>query len=172
MLRVSAVQAAKAIAANNFVLKEDVKFEGFDDVGEMSMSHTVNVREKGEMSEYEQEFNQLDIWAHLSIGFTGEPPSSYRVFNSILVDWIDDNEASLKKSINPKLISFLKDKFKDLDISDLKEDFDDFIWEDQVDYLPGIDEEDGRLHFSIELVLDVYDEDAEEDSPDESEEDR
>ena len=160
MLRVTAVEAAKLVMAASFVLKNDVKFEDFDDVGNMELSHTVNVRKNGEMSEYEQEFNQLDIWAHLSIGFEGEPPSSYRVLNSIIVDWVDEHEEELKKIINPKLISFLKDKFKDLDVSDLKEDFDDYIWEDQVDYVPGIDEDDGRLHFSIELVLDIEDDEV------------
>jgi hypothetical protein len=160
MLRTSAIEAAKLVVAANFILKNDVKFEGFDDVGEMELSHTVNVRQNGEMSEYEKEFNQLDIWAHLSIGFEGEPPDSYRVFNSILLDWVDEHEAELKKIVNPKLISFLKEKFKDLDVSDLKEDFDDYIWEDQVDYMPGIDDEDGRLHFSIELVLDIEDEEV------------
>ena len=160
MMRVTAVEAAKIVSAASFVLKDDVKFEDFDDVGEMELSHTVNVRKNGELSEYEQEFNQLDIWAHLSIGFEGEPPNSYRVLNSIIVDWVDEHEADLKKIINPKLISFLKDKFKDLDVSDLKEDFDDYIWEDQVDYVPGIDEDDGRLHFSIELVLDIEDDEV------------
>jgi len=169
MLRVSAIQAAKIMSADNFKLKDDVKFESFDDVGEMSMSHTVNVRENGEMSEYEKEYNQLDIWAHVSIGFEGQAPESYRVFNSMLMDWIDSNEDKLKKIINPKLIPYLKGKFKDLDVSDLKEDFDDYIWEDQVDYLPGISEEDNRLHFCIELVLDVYDEDE---NDEENEEDK
>jgi hypothetical protein len=164
MLRVSAIEAAKVVAAANFVLKDDAKLEGFDDVGEVALSRTVNVRENGEMSEYEREYNQLDIWAHISIGFDGEPPDSYRVFNSILMDWVEENEEKLKKIINPKLIPFLKEKFKDLDVSDLKEDFDDYIWEDQVDYVPGISEEDGRLHFSIELVLDVVDDEVEEDS--------
>jgi len=166
MLRVSAIEAAKLVVAANFVLKDDVKFENFDDVGEMELSHTVNVRKNGEMSEYEQEFNQLDIWAHLSIGFDGEIPNSYRVLNSIIVDWIDEHESDLKKIINPKLISFLKEKFESIDVSDLKEDFDDYIWEDQVDYMPGVDEDDGRLHFSIELVLDIEDDGVE---PDEKE---
>ena len=65
---------------------------------------------------------------------------------------------------SPKLIPFLKERFKDLDVSDLKEDFDDYIWEDQVDYIPGISEEDGRLHFSVELVLDVVDDDENKDN--------
>jgi hypothetical protein len=159
MLRVSAIEAAKLVVAASFVLKDDVKFEGFDDVGETELSHTVNVRKNGEMSEYEQEFNQLDIWADLSLGFTGEPPNSYRVFNSMIVDWVDEHEDELKKIINPKLIPFLKEKFPDLDVSDLKEDFDDYIFEDQVDYVAGIDEEDGRLHFCIEMVLDIENED-------------
>ena len=161
MLRVSAVQAAKINAAANFILKDDAKFEGFDDVGELALSRSVNVRDNGEMSEYEQEYNQLDIWASISIGFEGEPPGSYRVFNSIILDWVDENEEKLKKIINSKLIFFLKEKFKDLDVSDLKEDFDDYIWEDQVDYLPGISDDDSRLHFSIELVLDVVDDEDE-----------
>jgi hypothetical protein len=160
MLRVSAIEAAKIVNAANFILGNDIKFEDFIDVGETSLSHTINVRKNGEMTEYEQEFNQLDIWAHLSLSFEGEAPDSYRVLNSIIIDWVDEHEAELKKIINPKLIPFLKDKFVDLDVSDLKEDFDDYLWEDQIDYMPGIDEEDGRLHFSIELVLDIDDDEV------------
>jgi hypothetical protein len=160
MLRTSAIEAAKMIIAANFILGLDVRLEGFDDVGEMSMSHGVNVRGSGEMSEYEQEYNQLDIWAHLSIDFQGELPDSYRVLNSIVLDWVEEHQEELAKIIDPKLIPFLQDKFEDLDVSDLTESFGEFIWEDQTDYNVGIDEDDGRLHFCVELVLDI-----EEDEP-------
>ena len=35
------------------------------------------------------------------------------------------------------------------------EDFDDYIWEDQVDYHPCLDEEKKEIGFTVELVLNV-----------------
>jgi len=159
MLRMSAIEAAKMVCAASFVLGADPRFEGFDDIGEMMLSNMTSLRDSGELSEYEQEYMQLDISAHLSIGYTGELPDSYRVLNSIVLDWIEEHQEDLKNLVNPNLIPFLKDKFKDLDVSDLKEDFDEYIFEDQVDYNVCIDEEEGRLHFCVELVLDIEDED-------------
>jgi hypothetical protein len=82
----------------------------------------------------------------------------------MLQDWVDDHDEDLKKIINPKLIPFLKEHYKDVDVSDLKEDFDDYIWEDQVDYMPEIDEDKKEIRFVVELVLEVEEsEDGDED---------
>jgi len=99
----------------------------------------------------------IEVWAVISLDYTGMPPESYRVINRIIQDWVDDHDSELKKIINPKLSSFLKDNYQDIDISDLNEDFDDYIWEDQVDYLPDIKEKEHKIEVTIELVLDVED---------------
>jgi len=145
------------VTAASFKLR-DPRFEGFEDIGQTALSHKINVRRDGELSEYEDEYNVLDIWAHMSLAYEGEPPESYRVLNSMILDWVEENENKIKEEINPKLKPFLEENLPNLDISDLEEDFDDYIWEEQVDYMPGIDDEDGRLHFFIELVLEIDDE--------------
>lgn len=155
MLRVSAIEMLKRAAEDSFKLS-DVEFEGFEDVGETDLMHSLQIKKDDDISTYEDEFKQLDVWAHFSLKFSGNPPESYRVLNSMIMDWVEENEKSLKKEINPKLISFLKEKFPEIDVSDLKEDFDDYIWEEQVDYMPGIDED--KIHFFVELVLEIDDE--------------
>jgi hypothetical protein len=99
----------------------------------------------------------IEVWALISLEYSGIPPNSYRVINRIIQDWVDEHESELKKIINPKLGSFLKDNYQDIDVSDLNADFDDYIWEDQVDYLPEIKEKDHKIEITIELVLDVED---------------
>lgn len=156
MLRVSSIQAAGIIASRNFSF-EDLKFEGFEDISETSFRHELSVQKEDTLESYEDEFKQLDIWAHMSVAFKGEPPESYRVLNSIVLDYVDDKESEIKKEINPKLKKFLSDQFLEIDVEDLDEIEDDYIWEDQVDYFPGVDPEDNRLHFFIELVLELDD---------------
>lgn len=99
----------------------------------------------------------IEVWALVSLDYTGTPPNGYRVLNRIIQDWVDDHESELKKIINPKLSSFLKENYQDIDISDLNEDFDDYIWEDQVDYLPDVKEKENKIEVTIELVLDIED---------------
>jgi len=156
-MRMSTVQAMKILASSNFKLK-DVKFEGFESLEETKVETT-------EDSE-EDMYAQLDVWANMSIGYEGEPPDTYRVLNATIMDWVEENDDDLKKVINPKLVPFLKERYPDVDVSDLQQDFDDYIWEDQVDYMPEVDEETKTITFSIELVLDIEDSDESDDSDD------
>jgi hypothetical protein len=150
MLRVSEVQAMKYAVANNFKLGS-VTFNDFEDVTELQMKNVVDKDGEQDLDT----INQFDIWANLSIKYEGEVPGSYRVLNSILMDWVDDNEDTLKKIINPSLKKFLQERYKDIDSSELDENFDDFIWEDQVDYIPEINENDKEIDIKIELILDI-----------------
>jgi len=154
-MRLSAVQAMKKIAEEGFKLK-DVKFNDFQNIDESS----VDVDAPGEDSD---EFSaHLDVWANLTVSYKGTPPDSYRVLNSIIMDWVDENEEQLKKEINPELIEYLKDKYPNLDVSDLNEDFDDYIWEDQVDYMPEVEEEENKINFTLELVLEIEEEEEQD----------
>ena len=61
------------------------------------------------------------------------------------------------------IIPFLKEHYKNVDVSDLKQDFDDYIWEDQVDYMPEIDEDKKEIKFSVDMVLEVEEKESDED---------
>lgn len=129
-------------------------------IGEASFARfeKIDIDEEKIQVDNEEDFSvDLEVWAVISLEYTGNPPESYRVINRIVQSWVDDHDAELKKIINPKLKDFLKDNYSDIDLSDLDQDFDDYIWEDQVDYLPDIKEKDKKLEITVELVLDVED---------------
>jgi len=161
MLRTTAVQSMKLLASKNFELGE-VVFKGFDSVEEYESEGTINITRDNFDQQIEHEYNQLDIWAELSISYSGDCPDSYRVINSMIMDWVDDNEDKIKEIVNPELKKFLNDKYPDIDDSDLDTDFDDYIWEDQVDYTPEVDIENKKIDFSVELVLEIADENEDE----------
>lgn len=153
-MKTSVVAAMKEKAAKNLKLK-DVSFVDFEAIDIEEMGATITGSDLEEFS------STVEVSANLKIGYEGDLPDSYRVLNSMLQDWVDDHDEDLKKIINPKLIPFLKEHYKNVDVSDLKQDFDDYIWEDQVDYTPEIDEDKKEVKFSVDLVLEV--EEKEED---------
>jgi len=155
-MKTSVVAAMKEKAAKNLKLKE-VCFVDFDAIDMEEMDATITGSDLEEFSA------TVEISANLKIGYEGDLPDSYRVLNSMLQDWVDDHDADLKKIINPKLIPFLKEHYKNVDVSDLKQDFDDYIWEDQVDYTPEIDEAKKEIKFSVDMVLEVEEIDADDD---------
>lgn len=153
-MRASVVEFMAKKASENFKLKE-AKFIGFDNI---------EIDEENAVENNDEEFSaRLEVWANIEIAYEGEPPDSYRVLNRMLQDWVDDNETQLKKMINPKLSDFLKEKYEGLDLSDLNQDFDDYIWEDQVDYMPDIDEDGKKIQFVVELVLEIEEDEDDED---------
>lgn len=150
-MKYSAVSYMKKVASKNFKLS-DLEFSGFDKVG---------FEEKIEIAPEEEYSADIELWADLSLKYEGTPPDSYRVLNGMIQDWVDDNEDEIKKLVNPNLITFLKEQYKEIDLSELDENFDDFIWEDQVDYMVQVDEKSGRVKFTVELVLEVEEEEKE-----------
>jgi hypothetical protein len=149
----------KKLASENFKIKS-LKFLDFDYIKATEFA-SLSIDEDGEQEEAE-DTHELEVWADMSLSYEGTPPQSYRTLNAMIMDYVDDNEDKIKKEINPKLKSFLEKEYPDVDTSDLDEDFDDYIWEDQVDYLPEINESDKDITFSIELVLDVEDVESED----------
>ena len=155
-MKISVVAAMKEKAAKNFKFK-DVSFVDFESVDLEEMSASITEAELQEFSA------SAEVSANLKIIYDGELPDSYRVLNSMLQDWVEDHDEDLKKVINPKLLPFLEEHYKSVDLSDLKADFDDYIWEDQVDYMPEIDEDKKEIKFTVELVLEVEETDGDED---------
>jgi hypothetical protein len=149
-MRASVVEYMAKKASENFKLK-DASFLGFENI---------KIDEENVVENNDEEFSaDIDVWANISLKFEGELPDSYRVLNRMIQDWVDDHEDELKKMINPKLSDFLKENYKDLDISDLDQDFDDYIWEDQVDYMPDIDKDKRKMDITVELVLEIEEKD-------------
>jgi hypothetical protein len=152
-MRASVVEFMAKKAAENFKLKE-ASFVGFENV---------EVDEKNVVENNDEDFAaDIEVWANISLKYDGTPPESYRVLNRMLQDWVDDHESDLKKMINPKLLEFLKEKYENLNASDLDQDFDDYIWEDQVDYMPEVDEDKKSIQFTVELVLEIEEDDNED----------
>lgn len=151
----STVALMKKIAAKNFRLKK-AKFNNFE---------KIDIDEVKDLPDDEVDdlMAHVEVWANYTIEYDGDPPDSYRVLNAMIQDWVDSHEKELKKEVNPNLIAFLNDQYKYVDTSDLNKDFDDYIWEDQVDYMPEIDEDKNEINFVIELVLDVAEEEQDED---------
>jgi len=159
-MRTTEIQIFKKIASKKFTLK-DVEFIGFNDIGRADITSSIQVTNStSDKSTVVFDADMFDIVCELKLKFSGDAPQSYRVLNSMIMDWVDDNEDSIKKIINPKLIPFLNKEYPDIDTSDLEEDFDDYIWEEQVDYHPEIDEENNEIHFTLELVLNVEEGDS------------
>jgi len=152
MSSLSTLQIMKKIASENFKIK-DLKFLELDTVKAIELSSSVETDDE----EDQEETHQLDVWVDMSLKYEGVPPQSYRTLNAMIMDYVDENEESIKKEVNPKLKDFLNKMYPEVDTSDLDEDFDDYIWEDQVDYMPELDESNNEVRFSIELVLDVED---------------
>lgn len=151
-MNLSVIEAMKLKAAKNFRFK-GIEFAGFEDISTTEIEESL--KNFDTVPEIYEDDEQIDIWANLVLRYEGEPPDSYRVLNSMIMDWVDANDKQIKKILNPELSDFLKDKYPEIDLSDLNEDFDDYIWEDQVDYYPEIDEDDKKINFVIELVLDI-----------------
>jgi hypothetical protein len=164
MSQLTAFQLLAKLSSQNFKLK-DLSFNGFDSIQASEFTSLLVVNSEDD----KESGNTLDIWADFSLAYDGEPPDSYRALNTIIMDWVDNNEDDIKKEVNPHLKEYLTSNFPDIDLSDLDENFDDYIWEDQVDYYPEIDEENKQIKFSIELVLELEEDDG-EDSEDSEEE--
>ena len=149
-MKSSVLEVMKIAAEDHFKLGK-AEFDGFDkidtDPGELELSG----------DDLEEVADQLDVWAKIRIKYEGDPPENYRVMNKMIMDWVEDNESELSKLINPELIAYLKDQYEDVNVDDLDKDLDDYIWEDQVDYYPDVDEDKKEIKFIVELVLDLED---------------
>jgi len=100
---------------------------------------------------------EFDLLAHVGVAFNGEAPTSARVLNAIVMDWVDGNRNELEVMFLPEVKSFLKDEYPEIDTSELGDKAAGLIWDDQVDYIAGIDPKTGKLCFDVELVLDFED---------------
>lgn len=152
-MRTSELQVMKRIAAERFVM-HDVAFDGFEKIDMTEVTQVID--DETDLD------SQVEVWAKFTLKYDGEPPESYRTLNAMIMDWVDSNENRIRVLVNKQLIPFLKEQYKDIDVSDLDDKIDDYIWEDQVDYMPEVDEANRKITFVLELVLDIEDKDLDD----------
>lgn len=100
----------------------------------------------------------FEIFAHMSFDYEGTPPESYRVLNSMIMDYVDDHREELEKMLADKIVEHFEQEDSPIDPQVFKEDPKDFIWEEQVDYMPMVDEEERKIYAEIEIVVDLEEE--------------
>lgn len=152
-MRYTAIQVMKKLAAEKFKLS-DMEFAGFERIDTTVSSEIVEGDEDIEA--------QVDVWANFTLRYEGDPPDSYRTINAMIMDWVDEHDKELRETLCPKLIPWLAEQYKGADLSEIEQDPGDFIWEDQVDYMPEVDEDKKTITFTVELMLDVSDEDVDD----------
>lgn len=148
----TSLQLMKRLAAERLQLK-DLEFAGFERIDTTMLSERTDGDEDTDV--------QVEAWANFRVTYEGELPESYRTINAMIMDWVDGHEKEVTGLISDKLIAWLTEQYPNADLSDLEKDMGDFLWEDQVDYMPEVDEDKKTIGFTVELVMDI-EEDSEE----------
>ena len=130
-------------AKQNLKIKDDFEFLGFDDITPELMTD-------------ENTFpDQIEIFAAVKISFEGKLPDSYKTINLLIGDWVEDHTKELTKVVHERLKGHFKELYTNSDLSDMNGTEETSIWEDQLEYMPRIDEEKKTAIIEIELVLDA-----------------
>lgn len=129
-------------ASQSFKIKSEFNFLNFDDI-------TTDVQDDEKAPEH------IEIWAAVKIHYEGKVPDSYRALNFIIGDWVTENQKALTQVIHAKLKGHFSELYPDSDVSEITAETDSAIWEDQLDYMPRVDEEDKSILIEIELVLEA-----------------
>lgn len=95
------------------------------------------------------------IVADVSIPFSGTVPSSARVLNALVTDWVAANLQQVDALLREPVGQYLEDNYPEIDLGAILEGNHILVWEDQVDYMVAIDPDDGNLHFTVETLLDL-----------------
>ena len=97
----------------------------------------------------------FEIFIHMSMDYEGTPPSSYRALNSIVMDYVDENKDDLEKMLSQKVVEHFSQEESPIDPAEFQKEYKDFIWEEQVDYMPMVDQEKKKIFFEIEVVVGI-----------------
>lgn len=127
-------------AAKNFKIKDAFEFISFDDM-------TPDIIDNGPAPD------QIEIFASVKVNFEGKVPDNYRVLNFIIGDWVEAHEKDLTKVIHENLRNHFESGYPGSDASNINADSDSSIWEDQLDFMPRINETENSMIIEIELVI-------------------
>lgn len=126
-------------AKKKFKIKDGFEFIEFDDVSKEV------ARPEGAIPD------TFEVWAAIKLDYEGQIPDSYRTLNMAIWDWVDDHKKELADVIHDQLRKHLEDYYPQA-ISDLNGE-ETAIWEDQLDYMPRIDEDRDTIIIEVELVM-------------------
>jgi hypothetical protein len=134
-------------AKQSFKIKDSFKVVSFDDV-----TQELEIKKDNDQIDT----NDLEIWAAIEVDYDGIIPKSYKALNFIIGDWVSSNQKELTKVIHKQLKEFLSEQMPDGDHSEIDENSEDSaIWDEQLDYMPRVDEKKRVLIIEIELVLET-----------------
>jgi hypothetical protein len=129
------------IAKEGFKINDDFEFIEFDDIT------------GGSITEDRPTPDQVEIFAAVKIGYTGEVPDSYKTLNLIIGDWVEDNEDSVARVVNEALRKHFTEYYPNADLSEMEDGSP--IWLDQLDYMPRINSAKKEIIIEVELVMDT-----------------
>lgn len=153
MTRTTEIQVFKKIASKNFSFK-DFSFVSFIDIGKIEASDKIRDVLNGNIETEISSVDVLDIVARLALTYKGDFPKSYRVLNSMIMDWVDSNEKKIIDAIRPKIESYLRAEYPEVEFGDM-DNAEELLWEEQVDYHPEVDADSGKVYFIVDLMLGI-----------------
>ena len=131
-----------ANAKQKFRLKDKFEFKSFDDITQETVTEEDPVPE------------HLEIFAAVKLFYDGTMPDSYKTMNLVIGDWVSEHEKSLTPVIHKELKEYLKTAYPN-GITEIDDPEETAIWEDQLEYMPRVNEEEKNIIIEIELVLET-----------------
>jgi len=129
-------------AKQSLKIKDNFELQAFDDI-------TPEIMEEGE--NYPE---HIEIFAAVKIFYEGTLPDSYKTINLVISDWVIEHIEKLTEVIHEKLKKHFSEMYPQSDTSGVTSE-DTAVWEDQLEYMPRIDEEEKSMIIEIELVLEA-----------------
>jgi hypothetical protein len=94
------------------------------------------------------------VYAQVAVPFTGKPPEDHRVLNALMSDYVSEKKKDLEGLLHKPVLSFIVREYQnDADYSEILNGMDDYLWDEQVDYIPLLDVKNSRIFITIELML-------------------
>jgi len=130
-------------AKKSFIIKDNFEFHSFDDITPEILTEDAPVPD------------HIEIFAAVKIFYDGTLPESYKTINLLISDWVVDHTKELTKVIHGHLKGHFNKLYPDSDLSAMDGTEETSIWEDQLEYMPRINEEEKNIVIEIELVLEA-----------------
>jgi hypothetical protein len=130
-------------AKQNFKIKDKFEFHSFDDITPEIITEETPVPE------------QIEIFASVKIFYEGTLPDSYKTINLLISDWVTDHTKELTDVVHAHLKGHFQTLYPQSDTSEFDGSEETAIWEDQLEYMPRIDEKEKSIIIEIELVLEA-----------------
>jgi len=128
-------------AQQNFKIKDNFEFLDFDDITPDTIGNKEPVPE------------HIELWAAVKINYEGKAPDSYKILNLSIGDWVTSHEKELTRVIHKNLKNYFQKNYPNSETSEVHEESESSIWEDQLDYMPRVDVDKKTMIIEIELVL-------------------